>query len=90
MYSTIVRILAAQTVPSDTGTRYQDEWLKAVDLKPMASALRIATANKAGEYSGQLAQDLHRGLHFMQDGFTIAVHDCVSHFKSVHANCLVW
>ena len=65
MYSTIVRFLAVQPVPSDTGNRYQDEWLKTIDLMPMASALHRATANKAGEYSGQLAQNLHRGLHFM-------------------------
>ena len=50
-----------------TGNRYQDEWLKAIDLMPLASALRIATANKAGEYSGQLAKELHRGLHFMHE-----------------------
>ena len=58
------------------------------DLRPLATALRIATANKAGEYSGQLAQGLHRGLHFMQECFTVAVH--VSHFKSAHANCLIY
>ena len=88
MYPIIVHIVAAQTVPSDTGNRYEYEWLKAADLRPLASAF-IATANRAGEYSGQLAKDMHRGLHFMHECFTIAVHECVNHFQPVHANCLV-
>ena len=37
----------------------------------MASALRIAIANKAGEYSGQLAKDLQIGRHFMHECVTV-------------------
>ena len=48
MYATIVGILAAQIVPSHNGNKYQNDRLKAVDMRPLATALRIATPNAAG------------------------------------------
>ena len=42
--------------PSHNGNKYQYDWLKALDMRPMSVALRIATSNATGEeFSGQLA-----------------------------------